>query len=323
MEVPPIIRKIVITAATGGVTFLVTNLTNQPAFPAAVLSLLVGGIVLLSQFLLDFDRRHASLEDELATLRDEWAAAPAEIGSQMRAEIAKVGEAITLRESLQRSTEGLDIASRLAALLPADGEPPGLAMRVAQAELAAAVGFLDAMARGGHAAMEGEDRDWLTALARLAGHSLNAMSLCSERPDGSFSDDGFWNTEIGVRYLGLQRDAIRRGVRIRRLFIVPNARLAAHPDLAALLEQHRVAGIEVRVLTATDLPSSRRHHLPDLAIFDEEVSYELTGAPRLDPEIPRYFINTRLSAEPEVVRAHLALFADYWDTGHEPATAAE
>jgi hypothetical protein len=323
MDVPPIIRKILITAGTGGVTFLITNLTDQQPFPSAVLSLLVGGIVLLSQFMMDFDGRHVAVENELTALRGEWQAAARGFRTQLRSEVAKVGDATALRERLERTSNGVDIATRLASLLPAtEAEPAGLAMRVAEAELAAAMDFLSSMAAGGHAAMEGEDRDWLTTLARLCEHSLNAISLCSEGPDGSFSDDGFWNTEIGVRYLELQREAIRRGVRIQRLFVVANDRLAGHPDLITLLDQQREAGVTVRVLQATELPPSRRHHLPDLAIFDEEVSYELTGAPRLDPETPRYFINTRLSAEPDVVRAHLSLFTDYWDAGHDPETMA-
>ena len=190
METPSLVRKIFVASLSGGITFLVTNVSDQPLFPALVLSLLVGGIVLLTQFLLDLEHRQRSVEAALGSLRDD------------------------------------------------------------------------------------------------------------------------------------QREAVRRGVRIRRLFVVPHDRLAAHPGLASLLRLHEENGVTVQVLVATDLPPSRRHQLPDMVIFDDEVGFELTSGPHLGEDSPRYYIQTRVTTELAKVRARLQLFDDLWEASvaaDEPA----
>ena len=114
-------------------------------------------------------------------------------------------------------------------------------------------------------------------------------------------------------------DAVRLGVLVRRLFVVPNSHVAEHPDLLALARQHQAIGITVRTLSITDLMPSQRHHIPDVVIFDEEVSYELTAAARLDPSLPRYFVNTRFIVQPDLVGGRLQLFRDLWEAGQELA----
>ncbi|MEV6301839.1 DUF6879 family protein [Actinoplanes sp. NPDC051861] len=307
METPSLTRKILVALASGGFTFLVTNVSDQPLFPALILSLLVGGIVLLTQLLLDLEHRQRSVEAALRSVRDDQTAA-------LRAEVAKISEATALYQQLEGSAPGLDLAGRAVRGLSATaGSEPSLAIRVAQAEIAAAVDFLETITRGG-AVTEGENRDWLITLTRQAHRSMNAVSLCSESPGGDFSDDGFWNTDIGAYYLDNQREAVRRGVDVRRLFVVPHDRLAAHPGLTALVRLHRENGITVQVLVATDLPPSRRHQLPDMVVFDEEVCFELSSAPPLDEDTPRYFIQTRVTTEAATVQSRLRLFEDLWKT---------
>ena len=304
MDTPPVVRKIVIAVLTGGLAFVATNLSDQPAFPALVLSLLVGGMVLLVQFLYELERRQSAVESRLATTPE-----------LLRAEVARIGPATALHQRLEQAPDGLALATRIAAGLVGAAEP-GLPMRVAQTELAAATDLLDAVARAGEAIVDGEDRDWLIALTRLSRHSLDAISHASAGEDG-FSDDGFWDTELGNLYLELQRAAIRRGVRVRRLFVTPDAEVAGHPGLAALVRQQQAVGVLVRVLHATDLPPSRRHDVPDVAVFDEEAGYELISRPRLDPALPRFFVTTRLQTQPDLVRRHHQRFADLWETARD------
>jgi hypothetical protein len=317
MEFPPVVRKFIAAGITGAAAFLVTNVTRQPTFPGLVLSLLVGGMVLLVQFLYELERRQLAVEAAVDSLRQEGGAAADRVRAVLRAEIRKIGDATLLHQRLEQTPHGLDLITRIADGL--DGGTPSLAMRVARAEVSAAVDFLDAVSRSGEAIAEGEDRDWLTALTRLSGRSIDAITHASESADAAFSDDGLWDTEIGNHYLELQRDAIRRGVQVRRLFVVPNDHTAEHPDLLALARQHRATGITVRTLSITDLLPSQRHHIPDVVIFDEEVSYQLTAATRLDPALPRYFVNTRFTVQPDLVGGRLQLFRDLWDAGRELA----
>ena len=57
-----ITRKIVITATTGGLAYLVTNLTDQEPIESLTLSAFIGGVALVVQFLVDFDTRLRSVE---------------------------------------------------------------------------------------------------------------------------------------------------------------------------------------------------------------------------------------------------------------------
>ena len=317
MDSQPIARKVTVAGITGGITFLATNLSDQPPFPAAVLSLLVGGIVLLVQFLFDLERRQLGVEAALELLHSEHATQEERMRSLVRAELAKTSDATALHQQLERVPHGLELVQRVVAssLSAVEGDQLNLAVRVAQAELSAAIDLLDVVTRGGEASAQGEDRDWLTTLTRLSSRSINAISHGSETSTDTFSDDGFWNTEIGNHYLELQREAIHRGVQVRRLFVVPNNRVASHPELLELVWLHQAVGVHVRILRVSDLSPSRRQHLPDVAIFDEQASYELVGAPRLEPTMPRYFVNTRFTAQPEVVQARLQLFEDLWNAG--------
>jgi hypothetical protein len=323
MQTPPVARRIALTVATGGVAFLLTNVTDQPLFPALVLSLLVGGITLLGQFLFDLDRRQADLVAELAALREQSATTDERVRAGLRDEVAKIGDATLLHQRLEQASSQLGVVSRLVERLTAtSGVAPGLGMRVAYAELAAATDLLDVVSRDGEAASDGEDRDWLIALTELCVRSIDAVSHGSQGPDESFSDDGFWDTELGGRYLELQREATRRGVRVRRMFVVPNAQAAAHPDFRVLLASHVDAGVVVRVLVISSLSPSWRRHIPDIVLFDDEVSYELSLAPRVASSRLREFVMTRLSVQPTRVRDRARQFADLWDLaadiGDEP-----
>jgi hypothetical protein len=123
-----------------------------------------------------------------------------------------------------------------------------------------------------------------------------------------------WISERGKTIVIIPPQPGRGRVRPVRVHAVP---------VAGTLTSHRVArqaaepylrapqvGIVVRTLPATDLSPSRRHVHPDLVLFDGEVSYELTGAPRLDPATPRYFVNTRFAIQPQVASARVPLFED-------------
>jgi hypothetical protein len=131
MEVPPVVRKVLAAAITGAAAFLVTNVSRQPTFPGLVLSLLVGGMVLLVQFLYELERRQLAVEAAIDSMRTAAGTIPDQVRVQLRAEVRKIGDAVRLHQRLEQTPHGLDLINRIADGL--DGSKPGLAMRVAQA----------------------------------------------------------------------------------------------------------------------------------------------------------------------------------------------
>jgi hypothetical protein len=75
----------------------------------------------------------------------------------------------------------------------------------------------------------------------------------------------------------------------------------------------RSAGILVRVLDAATVTPERTPLLPDLAIFDEAVSYELTVGPRLGAANTPYYVKTLLQVRTAAVQGHIQRFNDYWE----------
>jgi hypothetical protein len=74
---------------------------------------------------------------------------------------------------------------------------------------------------------------------------------------------------------------VRRGVVIRRIFVLEQGTLADDARVRKMRDQQRSAGITVRLLDASAMTPARVLLLPDLAIFDDEICYELTTVPHL------------------------------------------
>jgi hypothetical protein len=72
----------------------------------------------------------------------------------------------------------------------------------------------------GQASYAGEDQDWLLALTRVTANTIDAISTTAVDGGGLDFADSFWKAGLGQRYLGAQRDATSRGVKVRRLFIL-------------------------------------------------------------------------------------------------------
>lgn len=310
-----LLRKLMTTALAGGGTFMVTNLTNEPQSWALVLSLLIGGITLLVQFLVDLENRQRVVEEHVGSLERANVQVVAHLRQTLAKEIAKIGAATALYDRLERSplTAGSIVKVVQLAANVFDGEQ-ALAHQVAKVQLDNVIAFLEQLSHRREITYEGEDRDWLLALTQLCRRSMDATTRGSVSSDGTgFIDEDFWETELSHRYLEWQRLAIRRGVRVRRLFILERAELVDHPELRQICDQQRRMGIEIRTLAASTLSSSQRSMLPDLVLFDEEISYELTAGPGTRVGPASYFIKTSLIVQPHVVRQRVQLFADLWE----------
>ena len=91
-------------------------------------------------------------------------------------------------------------------------------------------------------------------------------------------DGGLWTSDLGIRYLELQREAIARKVRIRRIFVFENARPGPGRDLPAVTQMQRDVGVEVRMLDHQLIPDWMQSMIFDFIVFDGAVSYETTPA---------------------------------------------
>jgi hypothetical protein len=86
---------------------------------------------------------------------------------------------------------------------------------------------------------------------------------------------GLWRSDMGVRYLELQRQAIDRGVSVRRVFVFDDEDQVRGELFLRIVQMQRDVGIDVRTLNFQLIPESLHGMIFEYVIFDEEVSYEL------------------------------------------------
>ncbi|GAA3197186.1 hypothetical protein [Actinocorallia longicatena] len=212
-------------------------------------------------------------------------------------------------------------ASALAALLESvkrfEGPVPPLVKGIADAELHRVARFLRQLADGEAAYDDGEDRDWMLSLARTSTASIDATStLVVDGLERGFKG-GFWTGDLGHRYLRAQTDAVRRGVTVRRLFILDSTADAGRPEFLSICRSQTAADIQVRVTDRESVPLTLRSSLIDFVVFDRAASYELIPAPS-HSGAPT-FLSTRIIRRAEHLKARIAQFETLWTLGAPPA----
>jgi hypothetical protein len=302
-----VLRKVVVTSTIGGVTYLATFLAGQSQISAVMLSSYVGGVVLVVQFLVDFEIRLASVETgqvrqavDLRQLVDDRFA-----NVSSATELFGQVEASQLRDHVVR-------LARNSIRIRSDRQ---LVVDLAQHQIDQVSIFLRQLGTGMETVYEGEDRDWLLALTRGATKSIDATSQGSTGMDGRFIDEGLWMTELGQRYLEAQVAALREGVAIRRVFVLEKAELANDLDFRTLIyDRQRDLGIQVRVadLSVTGVGLT---FLSDLILFDEVIAYESTTS-TLSKSAPM-FVKTTLVLDAVRVQQRVARFDNLWESAHE------
>jgi hypothetical protein len=307
------LRRIGISLLGGAFAFGLTELTGQPASLSLVISIVFGGITLVGQLLMQ-------LENRLAKVETSSAEHTARVEEAVRAGFRKMNDATELFGLVEASPLRTDAVTQLvrhSALL--DPSVPSLVLKFAQAEIVRTSGFLKDLGEGDYVIYDGEDRDWLLALARSAEHSIDATSLTTVDGDGGFSmDGGLWFNDFGHRYLEVQREAVQRGVRIRRVFIIVRAAgSTVDPDLLSAYRPQHEIGIEARVLDSAHTPSSRRDALLDFVLFDRVLSYETTPAAQANSPGRPTIVSTRSDWNEPRVRARARLFTDLWESARE------
>jgi hypothetical protein len=274
-----VIRKFLVTLAFGGVAYLLTILTKQPAIWSLTMSIFIGGVSLVVQFLVDVDARVGALDGRFTTVNRAT-----ELFGDVNARELKTDAVIELVET----------ASAVAAL-----ERPMLT-RFANAEIERLTRILRQLASNPSINEPGDEADWLLTLTANTDQSMRATTMIGPRS----VDEAFWQTPLAATYIETQREAIQRNVRIQRLFIIPrNQPMGA--EVEDLIQENLDLGIEVRVYR--DPPAL---DVLEFVVFDAEICQEFPVR-RGSNSGDTFFVKTELQTDPKVVARRIRQF-DYW-----------
>ncbi|MEV4350690.1 hypothetical protein AB0J83_40045 [Actinoplanes sp. NPDC049596] len=304
-ESSSVIRTALIALATGGLTFLLTNVLDQPQATCIMLSILIGGIALLMRFLNDFEKRLAAVE----RLEKE---STAEMKRLIRDAFLDINEATALYRQIEDSAMRSEVLTRMvrtsARISPGS---PRLVYEFVEAKINETSDFVKHLAENGTVIYYGEDRDWLLSLTEHAVESIDAISL-------SAVDHDFWRSDTGQRYVEAQCRAARDGRRVRRIFVFePGAE--DDDGLRRVCENQLAMGIDVRLLDRTLAPDHLK--VRDVIVFDDVLAYE-TMLILVESRLAQT-AETRLVLADDRVKEYTHLFRELWEVSREltPQTA--
>jgi hypothetical protein len=309
-----ILRKILISLVVGGFAYGVTELasTEENDIWGLTMSIFLGGSTLVVQLLMTFETRLAKVE----TAGNRHMSRVETMVQSGFSKINEVTELFSLVEASALQTDKITQLVRHATMI--DPSAPPLVLRFAQDEIGRFSDFLRDISESGNVMYEGEDRDWLLALARNAEKTIDATSLATVDAGGrGYVDEGFWTSDFGQRYLETQREAIQRGVKIRRLFVLVSGPEVHLDDLLSVCLPQQEMGIGVRVLHLADVPTLRGEALFDFIVLDETISYETTPAQMAADSGRPTILNTRLELRPEWVHNRIRRFGHLWEYGRD------
>jgi hypothetical protein len=240
------------------------------------------------------------------------------VGERVTEGFTRTGRLADLSAMMERSNLGPALlADFLEKASQVDERVSPLLQRVARREVERVTAFVRQLPVGGEIAYDGEDREWLLGLAREAEHSINAISLSTVDAGMRGFDGGLWTSDLGQRYLELQREAITRKVRIRRIFVFENEELARDETFLRITQMQRDAGVEVRMLDHQLIPEWMRSMIFDFIVFDGAVSYETTPATAFTAGQTRpAVVRTLLAPIPARSRELEKRFEQLWDAAN-------
>jgi hypothetical protein len=301
-----VLRKIVVTTVTGALSFPLTNLLFSSPTAQLTMAAGVGGLILMIQFLIDFERRLAAVEGrQLAQV--------AEIRQAVQQGFTKVNAATKLFSAVETAGLKTDNITRLVEKAVAIGpHAPPLLTTFIQTEMERLAQFLHELGDQ-EATYDGEDRDWLLALTRSAKTSIDAISLPAVDAGGQVFQGGFWGSDLGHRYLSAQREAVHHKVCVRRIFIIERPSMADDPGFHLMCSSQATLGIDVRVLYPSDMPSSMKSYLYDFVLFDNVLSYEVTPAAHVEDGANPLILHTRLILRTGKLEERIERYRELWE----------
>lgn len=295
-----------------------------------ILSIVVGIVTLLSQFLVDFGQRQAEFGHRLERLEHgplarlvEFSDQQAEVRSQFLDAFAQ--HRVELQQRLERLEEGSLMQQMETSALQTDlltslvrrssritDSSAELVRDLAQHEVRRVSGLLRSLADLDEVFYDGEDREYLLGLAQNAHDTIVATSLVTVDAGGKSFEGGLWLSDLGARYLDIQRAARRRGVEIRRIFVFDVPDVEHDPSFVRVRRWQREAGIEIRGLDESRVPEHLKDHIVDFTVFDGVLGYETQRASRVTHSVQPAIVTTRIVKEKKRVARSAERFEELW-----------
>ncbi|GAA2632941.1 hypothetical protein [Paractinoplanes durhamensis] len=304
-----LLRKIAWTLLAGFLSFSITGMLDK-VFEVGlaeqlIVTVLIGGVALLVQYLADFERR---IDESERVQRD----AVENLHSLIRRGFASVDEATELMSEIEQSIIRHDLLKqvirRSARITP---RTLPLVRFLAESETRRLADTLQSLSDGHELFYDGEDREFILALARGTSSSLFAVSWATVSADVVGIEAGFWLSDLGARYLDVQRAAVRRDVDIRRIFVVESPGLINEPELRRTIEMQRSAGVQVRISQESE--KAQHGGLSDFVVFDAQICYDTTQVTRPEaPSAPRR-LTTRILLDETEALLRVERFKELWE----------
>jgi hypothetical protein len=283
--------KVGLPLLVGLITLVAAHWGGMQVGDALELAAIVAFAVALALFIVDTQARLAAVADRVT------------------GGFAQTGRLAELAATMERSSLGQPLlAEFLRAAGQVDGRTNPLLQRVARREVERLTAFVRQLQAAAEVSYDGEDRDWLLGLTQEAESSIDAISLSTVDAGVLGLDGGLWTSDLGIRYLDEQHEAIARGVRIRRIFVLENEALAHDESFLRVTQMQRNAGVQVRMLDHQLIPDYLQAMIFDFIIFDRVVSYETTPFTAGRPGA----LQTRLARDPTRVQALTERFGKLW-----------
>jgi hypothetical protein len=315
-----VLRRVVVTALSGGLAYFITNMSAQPQIWVLTISIFISGVTLVVQFINDFDNHLEKFAKKLTSLVEEQASHTNKIQSLIENGFARTSKVNELFRAVEESSLRTDVITQLVrhSTQIEPGSPP-LVNEFAESQISRTSQFLKELGEGGVVAHDGEDREWLLELTTQSQHTIDATSLSTVDGGATSFHGGLWTSDFGRRYLGLQRDAIQqRGVVIRRVFILDSGfGQPEDSDFLHIYRQQRDFGIHTRVLERAMIPHTLKNALFDFVVFDDTIIYEVTPASRVEDEMGPTIVKTHLARQPQRIRDRRRRFEELWDCARE------
>ncbi|GIF98445.1 phosphatidylserine/phosphatidylglycerophosphate/cardiolipin synthase family protein [Catellatospora citrea] len=302
--------KVLVSLVAFGITFLATYVfealgTHPDVLVGFGASLFVAGVTFVVQFLYDVERRLDKMEEQLSRHS-------AENEARINEGFQRISEATHLFSLVEASAMQTDAITQLVGNSVRIKPSPQLVFDLAQTEIQRLSEMLKTLGDSGDLTYDGEDRDWLLGLTKHVNHSLDAISTTLDVGGQDYFDGSLWQSDLGQRYLEAQRDAIRRNVRVRRIFILDRAELVEDENFRRVIGMHHDIEIEVRALDPTRFPRQFIPPFGDFIVFDGVVSYQTSPSAPVTDLNRATIASTQLITNPVKVQRNVDRFNDLW-----------
>ena len=181
-------------------------------------------------------------------------------------------------------------------------------------------GYLRELGQRADVYYEGEDRRLVAGPdpGRLTPFDRRDQSDHCGRRRPRFVDGGLYISDLGRRYLEAQKEAIRRGVVIRRLPSFHRLDLPHNPELVEVLKEQLEAGVLVALLDPRRVPPNRRASAHRLHRHRRRPGVPVSGDRSGRAHQPSdHRKHTTSISEASQVRDRIARFAELWQLGEK------